>query len=48
VLDLYLLVMSYWRPGRQWYRESCPKLLAITRAAKALPKVGDVIRRNMS
>jgi GST-like protein len=29
MLDVYLSVMTRWRPGRAWFAEHCPKLTAI-------------------
>ena len=45
-LDLYVAVMSHWRPRRDWFRDHCPKLFAIALAADALPALGPVMRRN--
>src|SRR5262249_19465664 len=28
-LDVYISIMTRWRPGRAWFAESCPKLAAI-------------------
>jgi GST-like protein len=47
-IDLYLGVMTWWRPGKAWIEEYCPKLEAIAKSAQALPGVGEVIRRNMA
>jgi GST-like protein len=47
-IDLYLAVMTWWRPGKAWIAGNCPKLAKIAQAAEALPGVGEVIRRNMS
>ena len=47
-LDLYIWVMTHWRPRRGWFAENCPKLAAI---AAALDKDGrlDCVRlRNSS
>jgi GST-like protein len=45
-LDLYLAVMTHWRPGRAWFAEHTPRLIAIADAAAALPAVAPVIARN--
>ena len=45
-IDLYVTVMTRWRPGRKWFAEHAPKLFAIAMAGEALPKVGPVIARN--
>jgi GST-like protein len=47
-IDIYIAVMSYWRPGRNWFKEQCPKLTATTQAVEALPKAGPAIKRNMA
>lgn len=45
-LDLYVSVMSHWRPRRPWIAQHCPKLHAIARRAEALPALAPVMRRN--
>ncbi|HET9427397.1 MAG TPA: glutathione S-transferase [Allosphingosinicella sp.] len=45
-LDIYVAVMSRWRPGRAWFRTHCPKLHEIALAAEALPALAPVIQRN--
>jgi GST-like protein len=45
-LDLYVAVMTRWRPGRKWFAANTPRLLAIAAAAASLPGVGDVLKRN--
>ena len=45
-LDLYLGVMTRWRPGMPWFARNTPKVLAIARKAAALPAVAPVIKRN--
>ena len=45
-IDLYIAVMTHWRPGRKWFTGHTPKLLAIAEAVGALPKAGPVIERN--
>jgi GST-like protein len=45
-LDLYLAVMTRWRPGQKWFEAHTPRLLAIERRASAMPDVEAVIRRN--
>lgn len=45
-LDLYLAVMTRWRPGRKWFAANTPKVLAIARKASATPAVAEVMRRN--
>jgi GST-like protein len=45
-LDLYVAVMSHWRPGRKWFDAHTPKLLAIAEKTAATPKVAAVIQKN--
>ena len=45
-LDLYVAVMTHWRPGRQWFAEATPKVFAIAEQAATLPGVSEVLRRN--
>jgi GST-like protein len=45
-LDLYLAVMTRWRPGRKWFAANAPKVLAIAQKASATPGVADVLKRN--
>jgi GST-like protein len=45
-LDLYVAVMTRWRPGHKWFAANTPKLVAIAERAAATPQVGAVIERN--
>ena len=45
-IDLYVTVMSRWRPGRKWFAVEAPKLTVIALTGEALPKVAPVIGRN--
>jgi GST-like protein len=45
-LDLYLAVMTRWRPGLLWFAKSAPKLVAIAKRAGELPAVAPVMQRN--
>ncbi len=45
-LDLYLASMTRWRPGRVWFAENTPKVLAIARKATELGKLAPVMERN--
>jgi GST-like protein len=47
-LDLYIAVMTNWRPGRKWFSANTPKLEAIAQATAADPKVAAVLERNFS
>ncbi len=45
-LDLYLAVMTRWRPRRDWFAVHAPTLLAAADVAAALPAVAPVMARN--
>jgi len=45
-LDLYVAVMTRWRPGRAWFAKNAPRLAAIAEKASATAKVADVMKRN--
>ncbi|MBI3156785.1 MAG: glutathione S-transferase family protein [Burkholderiales bacterium] len=45
-LDLYLAVMTQWRPKRPWFAAHAPKLLAAAERAEALGAVAPVMARN--
>ncbi len=45
-LDLYLAVMTRWRPGALWFAKRTPKLAAIAKGAAALPEVAPVMAGN--
>lgn len=45
-LDLYVAVMTRWRPGILWFAKRTPKLTAIAKRAAALEPVAPVLERN--
>ncbi len=45
-IDLYLAMMTAWRPGRTWFAEHCPKLLSAADAAARIADVARVLERN--
>ena len=45
-LDIYLGVMTRWRPKRTWFEDETPKLAASARKADALPQLAEVWQRN--
>ncbi len=45
-LDLFIAVMTKWRPGRAWFAEHAPRLHAIAVAAQSVPAIAEVWRRN--
>lgn len=46
VLDLYIAVMTHWRPRRDWFKANCPKLYAIALAADREPRLAEIWQRN--
>jgi GST-like protein len=47
-LDLYLTVMTYWRPGPKWFEVHTPKIVAIKSNVIALPQLATIITRNFA
>jgi GST-like protein len=45
-LDIYIAVMTRWRPRRPWFAEHSPRLSAIALAAEKQPKLVDMWARN--
>jgi len=45
-LDLYVTVMSHWRPRRAWLRQHCPQLHRTALAAEKLPQLAPMMARN--
>lgn len=45
-IDIYIAVMTRWRPRRPWFAEHLPGLSAIALAAEAQPRVTPVWARN--
>lgn len=45
-LDLYLAVMTRWRPREEWFAAEAPGLLSIARAARGFPGVAAAYARN--
>ncbi len=45
-LDIYLAVMTHWRPGAKWFAENTPRLAAAAHKAAALERLAGVMGRN--
>ena len=45
-LDLYIAVMTRWRPGILWFAKKAPKLTAIAQKTTAIPEVAAVMSRH--
>jgi GST-like protein len=45
-LDLYLAVMTRWRPQRPWFALHCPKVHAVALSADEEPRLREVWARN--
>jgi GST-like protein len=48
ILDVYVAVMSKWRPGRAWFAESTPKLAAIAAAVERDARLAGVWKANFA
>ncbi len=46
-VDIFVMVMTQWRPKRGWFNAHCPKLHAIALRAEAEPKLQAAIKRNI-
>ncbi len=44
-IDLYLWPMTWWRPGRDWFRAEAPKLHAIALKVEAMPQIAEIHKR---
>ena len=47
-LDVYLAVMTRWRPRRAWFAEHAPRLSAIAAKTEALDRLATVWRKNFT
>jgi len=45
-VDVYVCTMTRWRPGPAWFEAHTPKLAAIARAARGLPRLEAAWHRN--
>jgi GST-like protein len=45
-LDIYAGAMTHWRPGRDWFKDNCPKLHALALAVDREPRLSQVWARN--
>ncbi|MBM3650828.1 MAG: glutathione S-transferase family protein [Alphaproteobacteria bacterium] len=45
-LDIYLAIMTRWRPRRGWFETETPRLFAIARRADQVPALAQVWQRN--
>ena len=45
-LDIYIDIMTRWRPKRGWFESETPHLFAIARRADQVPELGEVWKRN--
>ena len=45
-IDIYIAVMTKWRPGRAWFAANAPRLSAIATAVEAIPALRDAIAAN--
>jgi GST-like protein len=47
-LDIYVCVISTWRPGRAWFAADAPRLFEIASRTESLPRLEPVWRRNFA
>jgi GST-like protein len=45
-IDLYLAVMTRWRPGRKWFEATTPRLVAAARRIEADPVLAPILARH--
>jgi GST-like protein len=45
-LDIYLAVMTHWRPRTAWFTQHTPRLAAAAASASAMPVLAPVMARN--
>ena len=45
-LDVYIAMVSRWRPGRAWFMEHCPKLAAAVALTEQHPVVAKIWEKN--
>lgn len=45
-LDIYVAVMTHWRPRRAWFAANCPRLSTIAARADDHPRLKAVLQRN--
>ncbi|NVJ97740.1 MAG: glutathione S-transferase family protein [Alphaproteobacteria bacterium] len=47
-IDIYLSVMTRWRPRRAWFKEHCPKLFQAASYVDDIPALAPIWRANFS
>jgi GST-like protein len=45
-LDVYLSVMTRWRPRRLWFQSDCPDIYRIARSVDQISRLEDIWSRN--
>ncbi len=48
VLDIYISVMTRWRPRRVWFKQNCPHLHTIAKQVDRMPALETVWRENFN
>ena len=43
VIDLYVAVMTRWRPGPAWFRANTPKLMSVAAAVASYPPLAPIV-----
>ena len=47
-LDLYIAVMSYWRPRQAWFKDNAPKLYNIAVGVAEVPRLAPIFAANFA
>jgi GST-like protein len=47
-LDIYLTVMTRWRPRQEWFAANTPRIVAIAQRLAALGEIAPVLEKNFS
>lgn len=45
-VDLYVAVMTHWRPGSAWFQANTPKLAGVAKAVAEFPSVAPIMARH--
>jgi len=45
-MDIYIGVMTRWRPRRDWFAQHSPRLAELAQAVDVQPKLASVWKRN--
>ncbi len=46
-LDIYIAVMTHWRPRRDWFKKNCPKVFEVAKRVDMMPEFEGMWARNL-